>query len=180
MLAAIDDIHHGHRQGAGKNAADMAIKRNVQIRRRRLGNRKRDRQHGIGAQPRLIGRAIQFDHRLVNLDLIEGIEAGNRVKDFAFHTGHRLQHALAAIAGLVAIAEFHRLMRAGGSAGWHNGMAAGAGIQHHFGLHGWVAAGIEHFAGDDIGNGGHGRLSSCRGFGRLATPACPGRQDPVP
>ena len=157
MLAAIDDIHHGHRQGAGENATDMAIERYVQIRRRRLGNRERDREHRIGPQPRLIGRAIQFDHRLVYFDLIERIKAGKRIKNLAFHARHRLQHALATIAGLVAIAEFHRLMRAGGSAGGHNGMAAGAGIQHHFGLYGWVAAGIQHFAGDYIGNGGHGR-----------------------
>jgi hypothetical protein len=38
------------------------------------------------------------------------------------------------------------------------GAAARAVFQDHLGLHGRVAAAVEHFAGDDVGDGGHGEI----------------------
>ena len=164
VLAAIDDVHHRHRQGAGKHTADMAVERDAEVGRRRLGDRERDRQHRIGAEARLVGRAVQLDHRLVDLDLVEDVHAGDGVEDLALDIADGLEHALAAVAGLVAVAQFHRLMRAGRGAGGDDGVAARAAVEHHLGLDGRVAAGVEDFTGDDVGDGGHGGAPAVAGW----------------
>ena len=67
-----------------------------------------------------------------------------------------LQHALAAVAALVAVAQFHRFAGAGRSAGRHGGPAHGAVLEHHVDLDRRIAAAVEDFAGDDVDDGGHG------------------------
>ena len=56
--------------GTGSNsrlgAADIAIERQAGGLRRRLGHRQRHAQDGVGAQPRLVGRAVQRDHGVVD------------------------------------------------------------------------------------------------------------------
>ena len=127
-----------------------------------LGNRRglraseRNAENGIGAEARLVGRAVERDHGLVDLGLRLGIHAAERIEDLAVDGVDRLAHALAAVARLVAVAQFHRLVRAGGGAGGHRGTAARAVLQHDVDLDGRIAAGIENFTADDVGNGGHG------------------------
>ena len=48
--AAIDDVHHRHRQRARIDAADMAIQRNAEVLGRRLRHGKRHREDRVGAQ----------------------------------------------------------------------------------------------------------------------------------
>jgi hypothetical protein len=153
MLAAIDDVHHRHRHGARRNAADIAVQGHAVIVRRRLGDGERDAEDGVGAEPRLVRRAVQIDHDIVDRRLRLGIHAADRIEDLGLNGGHRLQDTLAAIARLVAIAQLDRLMRAGRGAGGHGGAAEGAALQQHVHLHGRVAAAIENLARDDIGNG---------------------------
>ena len=62
-------------------AADIAIKRQARRHRRRLGHRQRNAQNGVGAQPRLVGRAVQRDHRLVDAGLLLGFHAAQRVEN---------------------------------------------------------------------------------------------------
>ena len=134
--------------------------------RRRLGHRQRNAQDGVGAQPRLVGRAVQRDHGVINLDLVFGIQARQRVKDFAVHGGDRLLHALAAIA-LAAIAQLNRLMGTGGSARRHRGAAEAAVFQPHIHFHSGIAPGIQDFAAGDVEDGGHGQSPlSCGGSRR--------------
>ena len=75
-----------------------------------------------------------------------------RFADFGVDVLDGLQHALAEIARLVAIAQFDRLAAAGGGAGRHGGTAHHAGFQQHVGFDGGIAAGIQNFPGDDINN----------------------------
>ena len=104
---------------------------------------------------RLVGRAVEFDHGAVDGDLVFGVHAGQRVEDLAVDGGHGLGHALAEVARLVAIAQFHRLMCARRGAGGHRGPAHGAVFQHDIHFDGRVAAAIEDFAGGDVDDGGH-------------------------
>ena len=156
MHAAVDDVHHRHRQHAGLGAADIAVERQLVGDRRGLGDRQRHAEDGVGAEPRLVGRAVERDHRLVDLALRLGVHAADGIENLAFDGGDRLLHALAEIAFLVAVAQFDRLMRAGRGAGWHRGAAARAVLEHDLDLDGRVAAAVEHFAADDVGDGGHG------------------------
>ncbi len=165
---AVDDVHHRHRQGAGIDAADIAVQRLAEFGRGRLRQRERDRQDGVGAQAGFVRRAVQIDQDLVQLDLLGRVHPADRVENLAFHIGDRLLHALAAEAGGIAVAQFHRLMCAGGGAGGHRGAAHRAAFQRHIDLHGGVAPAVQDFAGDDIGDGAHGAASGAVGAARAA------------
>ena len=124
---------------------------------RGLGDRQRDAEDGIGAEPRLVGRAVERDHRLVDLDLRLRIHAADGVENLAVDRVDRLAHALAEIALLVAVAQLDRLVRAGRGARRHRGAAERAVLQHDVDLDGRIAAAVEDFAADDVDDGGHGR-----------------------
>src|SRR6478735_1812834 len=161
MHAAIDDVHHRHRQGPGRSAADITIKRHVEGIGRRLGAGKRHAEDGIGSEPALVRRTVELDHGLVDLDLVFGRAVGERLEDLAIDGLDRLAHALAEIARLVSIAQFDRLMRAGRGARRHRRAAHRTILQHDIDLDGGVAAAVQDFAADDVDDGGHDCL-----FGR--------------
>ena len=123
-----------------------------------LATGERDAENGVGAEPALVRRAVEIDHGLVDLDLLLGRHVAERLEDFAVDGLDRLQHALAEIARLVAVAQLDRLMRAGGGARRHRRAAHRAVLQHHVDLDGGIAAAVENFAADDVDDGGHGCL----------------------
>ena len=51
VRAAVDDVHHRHRQQPGLRAADVAVERQLRLVRRRLGDRQADAEDGVGAEP---------------------------------------------------------------------------------------------------------------------------------
>ena len=178
MHAAIDDVHHRHRQQARGGAADIAVERLALGLRGGLGGGERDAEDGIGAEAAFVGGAVERDHGLVDLGLRLGVHAAERLENLAVDRLDRLAHALAAVAGLVAVAQFHRLMHAGGGAGGHRGAAERAVLQDDVDFDGRIAAAVEDFAADDVGDGGHEGCSR-RGLGGLlqdaTTPlSCPG------
>ena len=65
-----------------------------------------------------------------------------------------LEHALAAVALLVAVAQLQGLVRAGGGAGGHRGAAQGAVLEHDLDLDGRVAARIEDLPAQDMDDRG--------------------------
>ena len=155
--AAIDDVHHRHRQGPRCRAADIAVERQLVGSRCRLGGGERHAENGIGTEAALVGRAVESDHGFVDLDLGFGVHAAERVEEFAVDRFDRAAHALAEIALLVAVAELDRLVRSGRGAGRHGGAAARAVGQNDVDLHGRIAAAVENFAADNVDNGGHAR-----------------------
>ncbi len=158
MRAAIDDIHHRHRQRARGGAADIAVERQTARDRRGLRDRKRNAQQRIGAKPRLVGRTVERNHGLVDADLFLRIHAADSVENLTLHCVDRLAHALAQIAGLITVAQFYGLMRAGRGARRHRGAAKRAIFQKHVDLDGRIAAAVENFSADDIDDGGHGEI----------------------
>ena len=95
--------------------------------------------------------------RRVDRDLVGGVDAGQRVGDLAVDGLDRLQHALAEVAALVAVAQLDRLVRAGGGARGHGGAAEGAALQDDVDLDRRVAAAVENFARVDVSDHGHGK-----------------------
>ena len=111
----------------------------------------------------LFARAVEIDHDLVDLDLLFDRHLAERLEDLAVDGFDRLAHALAEIASLVAVAQFDRLMRAGGGARRHRGAADRAVFQHHVDFDGGIAAAVENFAADDVDDGCHDCLfGECR------------------
>jgi hypothetical protein len=67
----------------------------------------------------------------------------------------RLEHALAAVARGVAVAQLDRLARAGRGARGHGGAAHRARLEQHVAFDRGVAAAVEDFPADDVDDGAH-------------------------
>ena len=145
----------------GGNTANIGIKRQAARIGGGLGDGQADAEDGIGTQAALVLGAVQLDHGEVDIALVLGIDADQFLADVLVHRVHRLQHALAQIACLVAIAQLHSLMRAGGGTRGHSGAAKAAVFQQNVHLHRGIAPAIKDFAGVDVDDGGHGGLISC-------------------
>ena len=72
--------------------------------------------------------------------LVAGVVSAQIAGDHGVDVVHGLQDALAQIAPLVAVAQFHRLVLARGGAGGNGGAAKGAVAQEHVRFHRGIAA----------------------------------------
>ena len=156
MRAAVDDIHHRHRQHVGIEPAQMPIQRNLQCRRRRARHRHGNAQHGIRAQLGLGLGAIQLQQRVIHRLLLARVHPGQRLGHQRIHIFDRLLHPLAQIALGIAIAQLQRFIRAGGRAGRNRRAAQRAARQLHIGFKGGIPARIKNFTGVDRCNLEHG------------------------
>src|SRR5690606_23849623 len=98
MRSAIDDVHHRDRQNVRPGTSDIAVERQVGSLGRRLGDREGDAENGVGAEARLVRRAVELDHRPVYLDLVLGFEPADRLEYFPIDRIDGALHALAEIA----------------------------------------------------------------------------------
>ena len=164
MFAAVDYVHHRHRKGAGIGAADVTIQRLTLIGRSGLGRGQRDPEDRVGAEPSLVGGAVEVDHDIVDDHLLGCLEAADGFQNFSLHVGDRREHAFAAEAGFVAVAQFDSLVRAGGRPGWHRDAAHGTGLKDDIDFDCGSSAAVEDFTGGDVGDSGHfSRLRSVKG-----------------
>ena len=148
VRAAVDDVHHRDRQRCGADAAQIAVER----RALRGGGGARgghgDRQDRVGAEPALVRRAVERDHDAVDLGLLGGVLAVQRRGDLAVDVADRLQRALAEVARLVAVPQFHRFVLAGGGAGGHGRPSHTAVGEVNIRFHGRIAARIQNLSSD--------------------------------
>ena len=98
MGAAVEDVHHGHRQQPGIDASQIAIEGLATGLGGGPGHGQRHRQKGVGAHGRLVGRPVQLQHLAVDFHLPAGIQSQQRTGDALIDVGHRLLHAFAQIA----------------------------------------------------------------------------------
>ena len=82
--------------------------------------------------------------------LLGRILAQQQVTDRPIAVGHGLQHALAQVTALVAIAQFESLAGTGGSTGRGAGAADDAAVQDHVRFNGRVAAGVQDLTALDV------------------------------
>ena len=73
MLAAVQDVEHRYGQGAGPDAAQVAVERQAVRGRGRVGARQRHAEDRVGAQVALVGRAVEVDQQLVDGRLVGGV-----------------------------------------------------------------------------------------------------------
>ncbi len=160
----VHDVHQRNRQHLGVWTADVSIKRLAQRISRSACDGHRDAQDGIRAELALVLGAIEFDHGLVDGELVLRVYAREHGSNFFIHIGDGLQDALAIVTLLrvdtlreglgahVAIAKFMGLISAGRGTRRHGGAAEGATSETDVDFDGRVAAGIENLAGGDIGD----------------------------
>ena len=160
VRAAVQDVHEGHGQRARVDAADVAVERQAGGLGRGLGDRQRDGQDRVRAELRLELGAVEVDHQPVDERLVERVLADHLAGELVVHRRDGLQHALAEVAALVAVAQLHRLALARRGARRHGGAAHGAALEDHLDLDGGVAAAVEDLPREDRINRCHDYSSS--------------------
>ncbi len=153
--AAVDHVHHRHRQDMGVDAADVAVQRHAELVGRRLGDRQADAEDGVGAEAALVLGAVELVQHRVDRALRRGIEALEGGGDLTVDVADGLADALAAVA-LAAVAQLDRLVLAGGRAARHGGAPGCAGVEGDLDLDGGVAPRVEDLAADDFDDLTHG------------------------
>ena len=140
VLAAVDDVGHRHRDVVGDDAADVPVEGQFQGCRGRLGAGKRHAEDRVGAQGALVFRAVQGDHRVVDLPLVQAVHADDFRGDFVEDVADGLQDALAEVAFLVPVPEFQHFVFPGRCAGGHGCPSGDPRKQGDFGLDGRIAS----------------------------------------
>ncbi len=146
--AAVEHVHHRHRQHAGVRPTEVAPQRQTLLGGLGVRRRERDAEDRVGAQPRLVGGAVELDQRLVERALVAGVQAAHRVGDLTVHARHRAAHALPDPA-LPAVAQLGGLELARGGPGGDRRVAVRAGAQGDLHLDRRVAPAVEDLAGVD-------------------------------
>ena len=141
--ATVHDVHVRDRQDVAVGAADVAVQRLI----RGLGGSVQSGQghaeDGVGAQTALVRGAVELDHGLIESALIGSVHADDLRSDLLVHGLDGVEHALALVNGLVAIATLPSLGFTGGSTGRNEAQALSTVIGVKNDLDGRVAAGIE-------------------------------------
>ena len=151
VCAAVEDVHHRHRQGLSVAAADVVVQRQAQSLCSSLGNSQGYAEDSVCAELGLVRGAVSLDHSLVDCLLVESVHADNNFSDLAVYSVNSLD----VVAGLVAVAQLASLEDTGGSAGRNSSAAhvcAGVALNVNLNLNGRVAAGVHNFAADYINN----------------------------
>ena len=171
MGAAVQDVHHRHRQLVAGHTAQKAVERQLKRGGRRAGRCDGHRQYGVCAEVGLVLCAVRLQHGGIHGVGVGGIKADQRRVDDGVDVLHRLADALAAEAAFIAVAQLQRLKLAGGCAAGGRTPAHGAVRQPDLGLHRRVAAGVDDLTANDLFNFeiAHGAKS----FLSYSFPVCP-------
>ena len=150
MGTAVEDVGQRNRQGLGVGPAKIFIKGQADRLGRGLGRGEGNAENRVRAQVLLCRRAIDLEHLGVDGELVGAVEADELRCDQPVHVFHGLEHALAAVLGLVAVAQFERFMFARARAGGNDGAAARPVLEENFRFKGGVTARVENLARDDF------------------------------
>ena len=105
--AAVDHVHprdrHHELAGASK-VGDVAVEGHALLRGAGLAHGERNREDRVGAELGLVRGAVEVDHLLVNRGLLDRVHARDGRGDEGLDVLNSLEHALAEVARLVAIA----------------------------------------------------------------------------
>ncbi len=98
---------------AAERATEIAEQRQPDAGRGGARDRERHAQQRVRAEIGFVRRAVEFDQRAVEIALRGRVEPLDRGTDQIVDGRDRLEHAFAAVALRVAVAQFDRLVRAG-------------------------------------------------------------------
>lgn len=152
--AAVEDVHHRHRQDVAVGAADVTEELQAGGLGGGLGHSHGDTENGVGTEAGLVGRAVQLDHGLVHQALVVGFDTCQGFVNLADDVADGLEHALAEVA-VATVTQFVCLVHTGRGAGGHGGPSDGAVVQTDLDLDCRVTTGVQDFAGDDLHDFGH-------------------------
>ena len=154
MRAAIQNVHHRHRQNFRILASEITKERLFFRGRGGVRGCERNSKQRVRAEIFFIRRPIEFDDLFVERGLLGCIKPDERARDRLVHIAHCFGHAFAAIAFLIAIAQFPRFVFPGARAARNGGAAKSAALQMHVYFNRRVAARIENFTRPYFTNAG--------------------------
>jgi hypothetical protein len=140
VRAAVDDVHHRHRHRPRERTAEVAIQRESYFLRGSPGGGHRDGEDRVRAEPALVVRAVELEHRVVDEHLVGRVDSHQRRRDRLLDVPDRLAHSLAQVALGVLVAQLDRLVLARARPARHRGTTGGAGRERHVALDGGIAA----------------------------------------
>ena len=120
--------------------------------RGRFGHGQRRAQNRVGAEARLVLRAVELNQGLIDLGLTRGIQADERLPDLSVDVLYGLPDTLSQVPPHVAVAQLDRFPLPRGRTRWHGGASQGTAHQDRVHLNGRMAATIEDLLGDNLGN----------------------------
>ena len=161
MDAAVDHVHHRHRQHARLLAAEVAEERDAGLRRRAFAAASETPRIAFAPSRPLFGVPSSSTSSRSSPAWSAASRPRDRRGDLALDVRDRRRHALAAVR-LAAVAELDRLVDAGRGARRHGGPAERAGLEPDVDLDGRVPARVEDLAGVDVGDRGHCSVSLAR------------------
>ncbi len=161
MGAAVDDVHHRHRQDMGDGAADIAGRAAGRASiGGGLGDRERHAEDGVGAEARLVRRCRRGRSSCCRSGpgrVASRPASASKISPLTASTA--LQHALAADSASCrrrAVPPPHGRRSRRPTARPRGPSRRSSSIDVD--LHRGIAAAVEDFAGDDVDDGGHGGL----------------------
>src|SRR5439155_15391055 len=110
----------------------------------------------VCAELAFVRRAVERDHRLVQADLIESVEASHFFSDDFVYIRHGLGDATAEEALFLAVAQFPCLVFPSARAARDDGRAGATAGERHYGFNSWITAGIDDLAAVDSDDLRHG------------------------
>src|SRR5216683_1968312 len=153
MLAAIDHVHHRHRQNA-RGGGEIGIEWHPLRGSRRMCCGKRHPEHRVGAEVGLILGTVEREQRLVQRCLASYIYPFELRRDYVLDVSHRLEDALSAVSLGITIAQFQRLMGAGGGSRRHGSAPDSSVAQPYVDLNRRISARVENLSRPDFANRG--------------------------
>ena len=152
---AIEHVQERHREEPRADAAEVRVERQAHLVGGGAGHGQRDTEDRVGAERRLVRRAVEVDHGLVDRGLLGRLHPFELGPDRLLDVLERALHALAAEPLGLAVAELHGLALAGRGAGGDGSPAPGPGLQGDLHFQGGIAARVEDFARVHAGDRGH-------------------------
>ena len=146
MLAAVDHVHHRHRQPIRGRPAKIPKQRQPDTHRRRARNGKRNPEDRVRAEVRFVRRSVELDQLRVDVALCGRVLAFERRAEHLVDGAHGLLHAFAVVARLVPIARFNGFVRPGRRPRRHDRFLDHAEAGRNGNRHRRIAARVEHFA----------------------------------
>ena len=159
MHAAVDDVHHRHRQHVGIGSTDPLVQLNARTRGGGVCSRKRCTKDGVGTEAALRGRAVELDQCRIKRALVGSIHVAQAVGNLAVDVTNRVRDALAT-PGRATVAELDRFPLTRRSARWHSGLTTGAILEHDIDLNSRVAPRVEDLSSVNRGDCAHAVPSS--------------------
>jgi len=137
---AVEDVHHRDGQGAGIDAAEVAVEGLVFTGGSGACCGEGDAEDGISAEFALVRCAIEVEHDLVEDGLLADVKADQLGADHFIDIVDGSEDALAAITFGIFVAELVGLVHACGGAGGHSRAACMAVFGKDFDFDGGIAA----------------------------------------